>query len=281
MSNLSADPPALPPSNAGWPAGPKPLGEGWLPGPKPPSEGWSRKKFLLILGFVFGFHVALIVLFGTKKQMVPRPATNVPHLQLANSANELIALSDPTLFARPNAHDLVTAFWRHVPPVSQPNFDQSEEPPRYLPPAPGNFGTVFRNFMQNTRPEEFPPSFKPEPQLTAPDVAFDVTMPQATTLQISGELARRRLLNSVELPSLPRNEVIPPSKIQAQVDATGNVRSAVVLKDIANNGTDNDADQKALQIARQLRFAPAQGLMFGEITFTWHTVPLTSTNAAP
>jgi hypothetical protein len=42
--------------------------------------------------------------------------------------------------------------------------------------------------------------------------------------------------------------------------------------------TSDKADQRALQLARDLRFAPASRLMFGEITFTWHTVPMTSTN---
>lgn len=275
MSDHSANPP-LPPSNAGWPIGPKPLDESWLPGPKPPREGWSRKKFFLVLGFVLALHVALIVLFGTKKQIVPRPVANVPHLGLANSANELIALSDPTLFARPNPRDLVTAFWRQMPAVSQPSFDRLEETPHYLPPAPGNFGAVFRNFMQSNHPEEFPLSFKPEPELTVPDVAFDVTMPRATTMQISGELARRRLLNTdlvAHLPSRPLNDVLKPTKVQVQVDMTGNVFSAVVLE----QSGDNDSDQLALQLARRLRFAPAPGLTSGEITFTWHTVPLTNT----
>jgi hypothetical protein len=38
------------------------------------------------------------------------------------------------------------------------------------------------------------------------------------------------------------------------------------------------ADQLALQLARQLRFAPAPQLMFGRIIFNWHTVPVTTNN---
>ena len=257
MSDLPADSPAL-------------------PGPKPPSEGWSRKKFFLVLGFVFAFHVALIVLFGTKKQIVARHTANVPHLQLANR-NEFIALSDPTLFARPNLHDLVTAFWRRIPPVSQPNFDRSDEPPHYLPPAPESFGAAFHNLMQQTPLAEFPLNLKPEPKVTVPEAPLDITMPQATTLQISGELARRRLLNTnfaEHLPSRPMNDVLQPTTVRVLVDTTGNVLSPVVLE----HSGDNDSDQLALQLASRLRFAPATGLTFGEITFTWHTEPLASTN---
>ena len=76
------------------------------------------------------------------------------------------------------------------------------------------------------------------------------------------------------LPSLPRNDVIGPSTVQVLVDTAGNLASAVV---VAPNA-DAEADQLALQLVRNLRFAPAPRLTFGEITFTWHTVPVLSTN---
>jgi TonB family protein len=266
MSNVSADSQALPPPS-----------ESWLPGPKPPDEGWTQKKFYFVLGVVLVFHVALIFLFGTKKQIVPRTVANVPHLQLSTSADELIALGDPTLFALPNAHDLVTAFWRRPPAVPQPGFKWKEEAPHYLPPAPGDFGAVIGEYVRNSEAGEIPLNFKPEPKLIAPEWAFESTMPAATTNQITGELAQRRLLTADELqslPSLPLNDVIAPTTVQALVDTAGNVASTVVLESSGNGA----ADQRALQVARNLRFAPAPRLTFGEIIFTWHTVPLTTTN---
>jgi TonB family protein len=62
--------------------------------------------------------------------------------------------------------------------------------------------------------------------------------------------------------------------VQALVDTAGNVASAVVVEPNAAP----EADQLALQLVRNLRFAPAAHLTFGEITFTWHTVPLLNTN---
>lgn len=248
MSDLPAASPALPPQLQG--------------------EGWPRNKFVFLIAFVLALHVALIFIFGTKKQIIPRAVDKVPHLQLADNADEIIALGDPTLFARPNAHDLVTAFWRRTPVPPPPDFNWTEAP-RYLPPAPEKFGAAFRAFMQASRPAEFPLNFKPEPRLTAPVAAFDEAMPPATTMQITGELSRRRRLNTVELPSLPWNDVLAPSKVQALVDTAGNVASAVLL----DSSTLNDADQRALQLTRNLRFAPAPSLMFGEIIFNWRTVP--------
>lgn len=276
MSDITAAPTAPSLSGEGQLAT-KSSDESWLPGPKPPSESWSRKKFYTVLFFVLVLHVALIALFGTKRPVRPRAVTNVPHLQLANSANEMITLNDPTLFARPNSHDIVSAFWRRITPPQQPNFDYTE-PLRYLPPNSTTFGATLHQFVQNSRPSTFALNFKPEPKSTLPSPPFDLGMPQKTTMEISGDLARRRLLNPIAPPTFVRNDVIAPTVVQALVDSAGNVFSAVVLKNNTSTETDNAADQQALHLVRNLRFVPGPNSTFGQITFTWHTVP---TNAVP
>jgi len=258
-------PAALPPSSPG---------ERWLPGPQPPREGWSRNQFLFILALAVLMHIALIFAFGTKKQVVPRTVTSVPHLQLADSDNELIRLGDPALFARPNAHDVVSAYWRRVPVVSQPNFNWSA-PSGELSPSPKALGAAFREFMSAGLPVAFNLDLKPAPKLIIPAAPAGEGLPQETTLQITGDAASRRLPDSVLLPSLPWNDAIAPTKVQVLVDTAGNVASAVVLESSALPS----ADQRALQLARSLRFAPGPALAFGEIIFTWHTVPMTTTNA--
>lgn len=239
----------------------------------PPGNAWLSKKFVFFIAFALALHVALIFLFGTKKQIIPRAVNSVPHLRLADRADEFIAFSDPTLFARPNAHDVVTQFWRQTP-VAGPRFFGWTEAPRYLTPAPENFGAAFRNFMLASRPAEFRLDLKSEPKLTVSVAVPADDSPAITTMQITGELAQRRRLNEIALPSIPVNDVIAPSKVQALVDTEGNVASAVLLESSALAA----ADQRALQLARQLRFAPAPQLMFGEIQFNWHTVPLANTN---
>jgi len=253
-------------------------GESWLAGPKPPEEGWSRKKFFSILLLVLAFHVALIALSGTKKTIKPRPVTNVPELALASSANEMVALSDPTLFARPNAHDIVSAYWRRKPEVLQPNFNWTA-PSGYLLPTAENFGALFLDFMRHSQPPEFVLDFKPDPKLTQPDVVYN-PVPQSTTMQISGDILGRTLLTQPDLPSLARNEIIGATRVRALVDPNGNVVSSVVIKNANLNNADNAADQLGLQIVRDLRFAPAPSLTLGEITFTWHIVPTNTVTAA-
>jgi hypothetical protein len=269
----------------------QPAASSTLPPPSPDEGGpvgLKRRvgvnKFLFLVALALALHVALVFIFGTKKAIVPRPVDNAPHLQLADSASQFIALGDPTLFARPNARDLVTAFWRRTPPITQRNFNWTEAP-RFLPPAPEDFGATFREFMQASRRGEFPLNFKPAPQAAPPALAFDEAPTQRTTMQITGELARRRLLTAAtNLPSLPLNDVIAPSRVQALVDAAGNVASAVLLpsdNDLEADGRSVMGDSNALAIARSLRFAPAPALTFGQIIFNWHTVPVTTTNALP
>jgi hypothetical protein len=77
------------------------------------------------------------------------------------------------------------------------------------------------------------------------------------------------------------NDVIAPSRVQLLINRDGTVASAVLLETTGYAAADHcaPADQQALDLARTLRFAPADRLMFGEIDFDWHTVPLTTTNA--
>ena len=258
-------------------AGPGLPGESWPVEPKR-SEGWSRSRWIFLIAFVLAAHIAFIFIFGTKQQIVPRAVTNVPQLQLADDASELIALDDPTLFALPHANDFASAVWLKTPTNAPPDFRWTATT-NWLTLDAGKLGATFNEFMQTNRFAEFQPDFKPEPRLSEPVWPVESAPPQNSTLQISGDLAQRRLLNQINLPSLPCNDVLPPGKVQALVDAAGNVVSVVLLE---ASGLEL-ADTNALAFARTARFAPAAQLTFGELIFNWHTVPAaaTNTNANP
>jgi hypothetical protein len=75
--------------------------------------------------------------------------------------------------------------------------------------------------------------------------------------------------------------VIAPSKVQLLVNESGNVVSAVLLApDSGFTAADqyDQADQRALELARTARFAPSSRLTVGRMIFNWHTVPVTTTN---
>jgi hypothetical protein len=254
--------------------------EGWRAGPKP-GEGWPRKRVIFSVAIAIAAQVALIFVFGEKKIKPARTVSNVPQLQLADSSSELIALNDPALFALPHANDFASAVWLKMPANAPPDFRWTESP-RWLPLAAENLGAIFAQFMATNRFADFQINFKPEPQFAGPLSPVESALPKNSTAQISGDLAQRRLLRPLDLPSLPYNDVIAPSVVQVLVDAPGNVVSAVLLPSENNSeaaGRLDAADQRALELARAARFAPALRLAVGKIIFNWHTVPLPATNS--
>jgi hypothetical protein len=257
---------------------PNPLAPG-LAGPKPQGGGWSRAKWLLVVAIIFAAHVAFIFALGGRKQVVPRAVTNVPALKLANDSDELLALDDPTLFSLPHLQGFAGPAWLEPPRVQFHRQDWTEQP-RWLPLAAENLGATFSQFMQTNFFASHPPDFKPEAKLSAPP-PVEPALAQNSTMHVEGELAQRQLLDEINLPSLQYNDVIAPSKVQVLVDAAGDVVSAVLLpsENIQEAASHYDAaDQRALELARSLRFAPSSRLTFGKLIFNWHTIPLAATN---
>jgi TonB family protein len=246
-------------------------------GPKVPAEGWSRQRWFFFIFLALAAHLAFLFLFGTKKQIRPRPVTNPFQLRLADSASELVALDDPTLFVLPHVNDFASAVWLKTPATALPDF-RWPAPANWLPLAVGELGVPFQQFMQTNQfaAKPFKPDFTPEPLLTEPFSPLASLLPQRSTFQVGGELAHRRLLNQITVPSLAVNDVLLPSKVQVLVNTAGNVASVVVLE---SSGL-NSADTTALALARKVRFAPAPQLAFGELIFNWHTVPVAATNPA-
>jgi hypothetical protein len=258
---------------------PKIQNEDWRAAQRP-GAGWPRKRVIFLVAAVVAAQVVLIFVFGEKKIKPARTISNVPQLQLVDSSSELVALDDPSLFALPNPKDFASVIWLKMPGAKPPSFRWTE-PPRWLPLAAENLGGTFAQFMATNRFAGFQMNFKPEPQSAGPLSPVESALPKNSAAQISGDLAQRQLLRPLNLPSLPYNDVIAPSIVQVLVDAAGNVVSAVLLP--SENSFEaasrlDIADERALELARAARFAPAPRLTVGKIIFNWHTVPLPATN---
>jgi hypothetical protein len=250
-----------------------------------PHIRWSWRKMLFLILLAVVVHVALICFFGTKKPIPPRRVTNVPHLHLSSDSDPFIASADPTLFALPNPRDFASTIWLTVPVVAPPSF-RWDEAPQWLPLDTGNARAVFQQFLPSDNVSEVQLDVKPPMHLSVESPTLGTALPDSSTLRILGALAQRGPLDPVALPSLPYNNVIPPSKIQLLVDTSGTVLSAILLP--LTDGLEamercDPADRSALEIARHLRFAPARQPAFGEIVFRWHAVPvpLTTTPTTP
>jgi hypothetical protein len=252
------------------------------PGQELPGNGpWTYGRWLTIIALVFAAHVALLFVFGGRKQIVPRAVTNVPTLRLADDSSELLALNDPTLFVLPHQKDFASAFRLQTAALQQPSFCWTESP-RWLPLSADELGLAFNQFMQTNHFAGFELQLKPSVKLSAPGLPIEPALAQNSTLRVEGELAQRQLPSPINLTNWPYANVIAPSEVQVLVDAAGNVISTVLLP--AGSGfTAADqyekADQRALELARAMRFIPSSRLTVGRMIFNWHTVPPPATNA--
>ena len=254
-------------------AEPHPTG---LAGTKPPGRGsWTRSRWLTLIALIFAAHVLLLFAFGGRKQIIPRAVTNVPKFNLADNSSEWLALNDPTLFALPHQKDFASAIWLPAHVLEPPSFRWTE-PPRWLPLPADKLGLAFNQFMQTNRFAGLELQLKSPAKLSAPALPVESALAQTSTLQIQDGLAQRRLLDPINLQSWPYANVIAPSKVQVLVDVAGDVVSTVLLPpDSGFTATDqyDQADQRALELARAARFAPSSRLTVGRMIFNWHTVP--------
>ena len=242
---------------------------------------WTRGRWLTLIALVFAAHVALLFIFGGRKQIVPRPVNNVPTLKLADNSSEWLALNDPTLFALPHQKDFASAIGLQTAALKQPSFRWTE-PPRWLPLSADELGLAFNQFMQTNRFPSFELQLKPSLKLSAPGLPIEPALAQNSTLRVEGELAQRQLPSPINLTNWPYANVIAPSKVQVLVDAAGNIVSTVLLppdSGFAAADQYDKADQRALELARAARFAPSSRLTVGRMIFNWHTVPPPATNA--
>ena len=241
---------------------------------------WTLGRWLMFIALIYAAHVILLFTFGARKPIASRPTANVPALQLAQEAGEWFALNDPTLFALPHPRDFGSAIRMQTPALNPPSFHWTETN-GWLSLSTGDLGTVFSGFMQTNRFTDMELQLKPPLKLNEPGLPGEPVLAQTSMLLIQGDIARRPLLNPMEVPSLPYNDVIAPSRVQVVVDPSGNVISTVLLPSdnpLEAAGHFDDADRRALELARAARFAPAPHLSIGRLIFNWHTVPVAGTN---
>jgi len=255
-----------------------------------PREGrWSRRRWVVLIGLVFAAQAGLMFAFRDRQPVVPRQPARVPMLRLATESSELLALTDPTLFALPHREGFSGAAWLTNPPPDSPT-NAWTEPVRWLPPPVEQLGAEFRSFIQTNAFESLQIVAMSEPAPIIPEL-FPVEPPSTrSTLRIGGDLARRRLITPLVLPSWTNTDLLTNSVVQLLVDARGNVISAALLP--PGSGL-TAADTNALALANSARFEsiepagpdraqhPAPLATFGTMIFEWQTMLTNAPPAAP
>jgi hypothetical protein len=164
------------------------------------------------------------------------------------------------------------------------------EPPRWLQMPTGLLGADFDLFLATNSSNPLQTLSQTEPDLRVPSLPPARDFPEASRLRLTGDLASRRLLSPIDLPSWQHPEILTNSQVQLVVDAAGKSRSVTLL--YPGSGY-KDADTNALWQATRARFAPLRpdaadaatnllsGVSWGQMVFEWHTLPMPLTNKPP
>jgi hypothetical protein len=265
---------------------------------------WSWLHWTAAIAIVFAAHVVLIFIFGARKPAPPVPVQNTPSLSLVDaSPGDWLALNNAALFALPGNNGFAASLWAELPPPNLRFKQDLTEQPHWLTLSnsvqmAGLFA-AFKSFIKTNRFPVVHFEFNLSPEVAAPATPTQPPIAQQSTLEIDGELAGRRLLSPVILPSWQDADIDAPSIVQVLVNPAGNVVSSALLpQEIMSQGNSWEpplthnakADRWAVEQARSLRFAPlpssdsaasdAQSrLAIGQLIFNWQTVPQLATNA--
>jgi hypothetical protein len=241
-----------------------------------PAPAWSRRRWWVTIGSVCLAHLAAISVFSVRPSLRVGPPAPPGSFRLAlggeaRELGELPWLSEATEFALASAHGFSGPVWQRLPRLAQRSVEW-DEPPRWL---------TWRSAGQREAAD--PGSFAPGPGITAaePPAAVSLVRPvqaaalASPVLRLAGDLRGRMVVGSVDLPVWENPDVLQPTTIEALVDGHGAVLTATLLVG-ASSGLEA-ADQRALQLTRALKFAPAPAgaprLTWGRLVFIWQTCP--------
>lgn len=242
---------------------------------------WSRRRWWGVVTLVFIVQLALVFWLGSTAPIRPRPAAPDLTFRFAgNGAAELLALTDPTLFALPRRQNRVMPARSGSP---RPAYQSSPwpAPTNQLLPVLSHASTVFNLLVETNDFTALQLPVRPHSSPTIPSLPPLATSVGQSELHLEGGLAGRRLLAPLDLKSWPHPDILASSVVEVLVDAEGRP----VLSRLVSSSGLPAADQHALEQAKAARFEPADRSRpgagsddtarssSGRMTFRWHTVP--------
>jgi TonB family protein len=248
----------------------------------PEPDRWPRHRWWLVVAFIFAAQVGFIFLLGERKPAAPREPNPTPPIALAPEIDRaLLELTDPTLFVLPNRHGFSGLAWA-LTPRSEFQFPDWNEPFRWLALPAAKLGEDFNRLIAANVTAPVRVAEKIEPRIAPLETAPAPTLAAGTSLQLEGGLAARTLRTALDLPAQSWGEVLNATALWVIIDASGKVVSAT----LQSSSLSADADQKAIELARDAQFEPippASGLTFGRMIFQWQTLapPVENPAATP
>lgn len=244
-------------------------------------SGWSRQRLIMTITGLFLAQLAAIWVLGERASIKPGKGRAFDIQLSGPNGSGLPAVpvyDDPTLFALPHPRGFSGQAWLHVPEQVHQYHEWTAQP-HWLSLKASGLGQDFVDYLQTLSPLGASLVDKPEPQLYPVNPGIDDLLPPASQLLVGGGLSSRPLLIQPAIPDWPVLEVLSATVLQAAVNADGLVMTTAVVGESGSKA----ADQKALELARGLRFKAlasgigtekaAAGLNFGQLVFQWRVSP--------
>ena len=242
-----------------------------------PAPAWSRRRWLVTIASVGLAQLVIVIVFSARPSLRVGPPAPPGSFRLAlggeaRELGELPWVSEATEFALASAHGFSGPVWQRLPRLA-PRPVEWDEPPRWL---------TWRSAGQRDAAD--PGSFAAGPGIAVaePPAAVSLVRPVQSAalaglsvLWLAGDLRGRIMAGSDELPVWENPDTLQPTTVEALVDEHGAVLTATLMVG-ASSGLEA-ADQRALQLTRAMKFAPAPvdgpRLAWGRLIFVWQTRP--------
>jgi hypothetical protein len=246
------------------------------------NQSWCWRRWSVYVALIFAIQFVLIYFLskripgGTSSQLsdfhfeiFPQP---VSEKQLA----EMYLDSDPTLFALPSLSGFSGKAWLETPARNY-NLAEHTQPPFWLALDPRRLGNAVVQFSRTNISSALGLAGNPRPTIVIlQNLDLENGVRTNSVFRMEGEIASRPLLGQPILKSWPGTELLNPSITQIAVAKNGTVVSTRL---IARSGS-AEADRAALEISRQLEFAPSRTeTVWGNVIFDWNTIPVAPTNS--
>ena len=257
-----------------------------------PPIHWTRLRWGTAIGLALMIQAGLVFLLAARVPVTSRQAPRtlcfrqVPDREVARLLTEL-PVSEPTLFALPGPFGFSGMAWLKMRPLHHSLYEWNE-PPLWLGLRAEQLGKGFLQFVRTNGPAPLEVADKPPPEVSGLAPSTLPTVLAQSILRVEGELAKRPLLSVPALPDWPPTEILSNTVVQVVVNAAGYPLSATVL--LPGSGL-KAADQRALELTRELQFKPLDKrgpesslntgkTTIGRLVFEWRTSPA-ATNALP
>lgn len=188
-------------------------------------------------------------------------------------------LLDPSLLSLPSAHGFSRGLWQRLSPATRRDF----EPRTELAYLNAETTFVFQALLEQPPLADIVQSSAEKAVAESEDATETEAVATASALDHSvaalvAPIGNRPLLQMPEVPTITTDTPLRPTRVRIAVADDGLVRYAVLDRSAGSGDPAAQADAQALELARNIRFAPETAsdmstLTWGVVKFIWATLP--------